>query len=134
MQALQSIAAPVGRFLISLIFIVAGAQKIPTYAETSAYMESQGVPGMLLPLVIIVEIGGGLMILLGFRARLAAFLLGGFSIVSGVLFHLIPSQGMEGLEQQFQIIMFMKNVAIAGGMAIIFYAGAGPYALDNRSA
>lgn len=132
MQALQPIAAPIGRFLISLIFIIAGLQKIGTYAQTAGYMESQGVPGILLPLVIILEVGGGLMILLGWKTRIAAFLLGGFSVISGVLFHLIPSQGMEGFDQQLQIIMFMKNLAIAGGMGMLFHAGAGAYALDNR--
>ena len=132
MQALQPIAAPVGRFLLSLIFIVAGLQKIGTYAATAGYMESQGVPGILLPLVILVEVGGGLMILLGWKTRIAAFLVGGFSVVSGFLFHFLPAQGMEGFEQQMQMIMFMKNLAIAGGMAMLFHAGAGAYALDNR--
>ena len=132
MHMIQTLAAPAGRVLLSLIFIVAGAQKIGTYAQTAGYMESQGVPGILLPLVILLEIGGGLAVLVGFRARIAALLLGGFSVISGVLFHFLPAQGMEGFEQQMQMIMFMKNLAIAGGMGMIVHAGAGAYALDNR--
>ena len=132
MQAIQNISAPIARVLLSLIFIIAGLQKVGTYSETAAYMDSQGVPGALVPLVILVEVGGGLMVLLGWKARIAAFLLGGFSVIAGVLFHLIPAQGMEGFDQQLQMIMFMKNVAIAGGMGMIVHAGAGSYALDNR--
>ena len=132
MQALQNISAPIARVLLSLIFIVAGLQKVGAYGDTAAYMDSQGVPSLMLPLVILVEVGGGLMVLLGWKARIAAFLLGGFSVISGVLFHLIPAQSMEGFEQQMQMIMFMKNLAIAGGMGMIFHAGAGTYALDNR--
>ncbi|MGB0853940.1 MAG: DoxX family protein [Pikeienuella sp.] len=132
MDALKPIAAPVGRLLISLIFIVAGAQKIFGYAGTAAYMESQGVPGVLLPLVIFVELFGGIAILVGWKTAIWAVLLGGFSVISGLLFHFIPGLGMEGQMAQLQQIMFMKNLAIAGGMAMLFHAGPGAYALDNR--
>ncbi|MEL7465059.1 MAG: DoxX family protein [Pseudomonadota bacterium] len=132
MDLIVKAAAPSGRFLLSLIFITAGFQKITGYAGTAGYMESLGVPGVLLPLVILLELGGGLMLLAGYQARIVAFLLGGFSVISGVLFHLIPAQGMEGFEQQLQMIMFMKNLAIAGGMGMIVHHGAGAFALDNR--
>lgn len=95
-------------------------------------MESQGVPGILLPLVIIVELVGGIAILIGWRTAVWAVLLGGFSVVSGVLFHLIPGLGMEGQMAQLHQIMFLKNLAIAGGMALLFHNGPGAYALDNR--
>ena len=72
------------------MFISAGWQKIGAYAGTQAYMEALGVPGALLPLVIAVELIGGLALLVGWQARLAAFLLGGFAVVSGVLFHEKP--------------------------------------------
>ena len=132
MDMLKPIAAPVGRFLISLIFIMAGVQKIFGYAGTVAYMESQGVPGFLLPLVIVVELVGGLAILIGWKTAIWAVLLGGFTVVSGALFHLIPGMGMDGQAAQLQQIMFMKNLAIAGGMAILFHSGPGSYAVDNR--
>ncbi|MYM57160.1 DoxX family protein [Thalassovita mangrovi] len=133
MTQYQSYAAPLGRLFLALIFIVAGAQKITGYAGTQGYMEMMGVPGGLLPLVILTELGGGIALLLGWQTRIVAFLLAGFSLVSGFLFHYLPSLGMEGMEAQTQTIMFMKNISIAGGMLMIVALGAGRYALDNRS-
>ncbi len=125
-------AAPVGRFLLAFIFIMAGAQKITGYAGTAAYMEMMGVPGALLPLVILTELGGGIALLIGWQTRLVAFLLAGFNILSGVIFHLVPSFGLEGMAAQGEMISFMKNVAIAGGMMMVVALGAGAFALDNR--
>lgn len=119
-------AAPAGRLLLSLIFIISGFQKITGYAGTQGYMEAMGVPGALLPLVILVELGGGLALLLGWQARVSALLLAGFSLLSGLLFHYIPSLGMEGMEAQGQMISFMKNVSIAGGMLMVVAMGPGP--------
>ena len=126
MKTLYSLAAPTGRTLISLIFIVSGLGKITGYAGTQAYMESVGVPGMLLPAVIALEILGGLAVMLGWKTRLAAFLLAGFSIVSAVLFH-------ANFGDQMQTIMFMKNLALAGGFLILVASGPGSWALDNRT-
>lgn len=89
-------------------------------------MEAMGVPGALLPLVILTEVIGGLAIILGWKTRVAAIALAGFSIVSAVLFH-------ADFADQMQMIMFMKNVAIAGGFLLLFVQGPGAYALDNRS-
>ena len=125
-------AAPLGRVLLSLIFIIAGLQKIPGYAGTQQYMDAMGVPGALLPLVILVELVGGIALLVGWQARIAAFLLAGFSLVSGFLFHLLPGLGMEGMAGQAEITSFMKNVSIAGGMLMIVALGAGPMSVDNR--
>ena len=130
----QTYAAPVGRVLLALIFIVAGAQKITGYAGTQGYMEMMGVPGALLPLVILTELGGGIALLLGWQARIVGFLLAGFSILSGLIFHYFPSLGMEGMEAQAQMISFMKNLSIAGGMLMVASLGAGAFALDNREA
>mgnify|MGYP001555182781 FL=1 len=126
MKTLYSLAAPTGRTLISLIFIVSGLGKITGYAGTQAYMESVGVPGMLLPAVIALEILGGLAVMLGWKTRIAAFLLAGFSIVSAVLFH-------ANFGDQMQTIMFMKNLALAGGFLILVASGPGSWALDNRT-
>ena len=130
MHLLQSIAAPVGRILISLMFITSGLSKISGYAGTQGYMEAMGVPGMLLPLVIAVEVLGGLTVILGWHTRIAAFLLAGFTLLSGVLFH-------ANFGDQMQMIMFMKNISIAGGFLMIVALGGGAYSLDgylkNRS-
>lgn len=128
---IQTLAAPVGRLLLGLIFLISGLQKITGYAGTQGYMEAMGVPGGLLPLVIAVEVLGAAALILGWNARLAAFLLGGFSVLSGYLFHLVPSFGLEGMEAQMQVIGFMKNLSIAGGMGMVVALGAGPYSLDN---
>ena len=127
MQTLQNLAAPAGRVLISLIFIVSGFNKIANFAGTQGFMESVGVPGQLLPLAIALELLGGLAVVLGWHTRLAAFLLAGFSLLSGIVFH-------SNFGDQIQMIMFMKNVALAGGFLMIVSHGAGPYALDNRRA
>ena len=124
MNTFQNLAAPVGRILISLIFISSGIGKITGYAGTQAYMESVGVPGMLLPLVIAVELLGGLAIILGWHTRLAAFLLAGFCLLSGFIFH-----GNFG--DQAQYIQFMKNLALTGAFLMIVSHGAGPWSIDN---
>jgi putative oxidoreductase len=125
MTALQTFSAPLGRVLIALIFVVAGIGKIGGYAGTQGYMESMGVPGMLLPLVIALELLGGLAIILGWQTRLVAFLLAGFCIVSGVLFH-----GEIG--DSMQRIQLLKNLGLAGGFLFLVAHGAGAWSLDNR--
>ena len=109
-----------------MIFIFSGFTKITGYAATQGYMESMGVPGMLLPLVIAVELLGGIAILLGFKARLVAILMAGFSIVSALLFH-------QFWIDESQMNPFMKNIAMAGGFLMIFAHGAGAYSIDNSN-
>jgi putative oxidoreductase len=96
-------------------------------AGTQSFMASMGVPGDLLPLVIAFEIGAGLLVAVGYQARVAAFLLSGFSLVTAVLFH-------GDLADQMQSILFWKNVAIAGGFLFIVANGAGAWSLDDRRA
>ena len=127
MQTLQALSAPIGRIFLALIFVFSGIGKIGQYAGTQAYMESAGVPGFLLPAVIALEILGGLAIILGWQTRLAAFLLAGFSLLSGILFH-------SNFGDQMQMIQFLKNLALAGGFLMIVALGAGPYSIDNRNA
>lgn len=126
MEKLQELSAPIGRLLLSMIFIFSGFTKITGYAATQGYMEAMGVPGMLLPLVIAVELLGGIAILLGFKARLVAILMAGFSIVSALLFH-------QFWIDESQMNPFMKNIAMAGGFLMIFAHGAGAYSIDNSN-
>lgn len=109
------------RLMLSLIFIIAGFSKLTSYAATEGYMQSMGVPGGILPFVILIELGGGLAILVGFQTRLVAFLLAGFCVVSALLFH----QGAD------QASMFMKNISMAGGFLALVLFGAGRYSLDK---
>lgn len=125
MSKLQNSAELTGRVLMAAIFVLAGASKITAYAGTQQYMAAMGVPGALLPLVIALELGGGLLLVAGFQTRLIALALAGFSVASAVLFH-------NNLGDQTQFIMFFKNVAMAGGFLIIAANGPGAYSLDRR--
>ena len=126
MDKLQELSAPIGRLFLSMIFIFSGFTKITGYAATQGYMESMGVPGMLLPLVIAVELFGGIAILFGFKARFVAILLVGFNIISALLFH-------QFWIDESQMNPFMKNIAMAGGFLMIFAHGAGAYSIDNSN-
>ncbi len=122
--ALGDAAKLVGRILLALMFVLGGWSKINGYAGTQAYMASAGVPGILLPLVIIVELIGGLMIVVGYKTRLVALVLCAFTIAASVLFHMNWAQPMQQL-------LFMKNLSVAGGFLVLFAAGAGAYSLDR---
>lgn len=126
MASLQPAAEFIGRLLLSSIFVIAGVQKIGNYDGGVAYMEAFGVPGVLMPLVIAAEVGLGLMLLAGFKTRLTAFLLGGFCVIAALIFH-------SDFAERMQVILFMKNMAIAGGMGVVFAHGAGRWSLDARN-
>jgi putative oxidoreductase len=123
----QQISAPVGRVFLATIFFMSGITKISGYVGTQGYMEAMGVPGALLPLVIALEVIGGLAIIFGWKTKLVAFALAGFSLASAALFH-------ADFNDQMQMGMFMKNVAIAGGFLMLVAQGPGAYALDHRLA
>ncbi len=125
MNTQQNLTDLLGRVLIAAIFLVAGLGKITGYAATQGYMASMGVPGVLLPLVIALEVGGAVAIILGWHTRLVAFLLAGFSVVSALLFH-------NALGDSTQFILFMKNLAMAGGFLFLVAHGAGDWSLDAR--
>ena len=112
------------RVLISQIFIISGIGKITGYAGTQAYMAKMGVPGALLPLVILTELGGGLALLCGFQTRWVALALAGFCVVSALIFHLKPGD-------QMQMINFMKNLAMAGGLLMFVRYGAEAPSIDK---
>lgn len=116
----------VGRILLAHIFLLAGINKITGYSGTQAYMEGMGVPGMLLPLVILLEIGGALALIVGWQTRWAAYALALFSIVAAIIFH-------SNLAEQIQMILFMKNWALAGGLLVLAANGAGAFSLDQRA-
>lgn len=126
MSLINNLSSLSGRALLSAIFISAGISKLGAgYAGTQGYMEAMGVSGSLLPLVIATEVLAGIALLVGFRARIAAFLLAGFSLLSAVLFHF-------DFSDQMQSILFMKNLAIAGGLLMVVAQGAGKWSVDGR--
>ncbi|WP_288386821.1 DoxX family protein [uncultured Acinetobacter sp.] len=122
-HGVNAVVSLVARVLMAYIFIVAGWGKLTAYTATVGYMESMGVPGALLPLTILVELGGGLALLFGFQARFAAFGLGIFSIITAFIFH-------EGTDSA-QAINFMKNFAMAGGLFFLMLHGAGKFSIDT---
>ena len=125
MNTLNTFAAPTGRIFLAMMFFMSGLSKIGNYAGTQGYMEAMGVPGALLPLAIALEALGGLAIILGWQTKIASVALAGFCVVSAVMFH-------NDFSNQSEMIMFMKNVTIAGGFLLLIAHGPGAYALDNR--
>ncbi|MGD2054680.1 MAG: DoxX family protein [Gammaproteobacteria bacterium] len=114
-----------GRILLGHIFLLAGINKISGYEGTAGYMEAMGVPGGLLPLVIVLEIVGGLALIIGFKTKWAALALAGFTVLAAVLFH-------ADFSDQTQMILFMKNWAITGGLLMVYVYGAGELSLDRK--
>ncbi len=120
---MKDVTVLVGRVLIALIFIGSGWGKIGGYAGTQQYMESMGVAGALLPLVILIELGGGLALVAGVLTRLAAVGLAVFCVVAALYFHM-------AWDDRIQYIMFMKNITIAGGLLVLAAYGAGAFSVD----
>jgi len=123
MDKLQSAASLAARLAIAWIFVLEGAGKIIHYAGVGAYMEANGVSSALLPLVIVTELGGGILIALGFFTRLAAVALAGFCVLAAVLFH-------GNIADAGEWINFNKDIAIAGGFLALAAFGAGEWSLD----
>ena len=122
----EEISKPLGRLLVAQVFLILGYRKIIYYDETAGWMESMGVSGSFLPLVIVVEIFGSLGLILGWGTRVCAILLCGYCFLTAALFH---TNFLDPMQQ----ISFMKNLALSGGLLYIFAHGAGRFSLDNRN-
>jgi putative oxidoreductase len=122
---LRSTTELFGRILLMSLFLLSGLGKIGAYTATAGYMASVGVPGALLPLVIAVEVLGSIAIILGWQTRVVSLLLAGFTLASGVLFH-------NNFADQIQMVMFFKNLSIAGAFLMLAANGAGALSLDAR--
>jgi putative oxidoreductase len=115
-----------GRFLMSAIFIHRGVVKAMAPAATMAYFAKQGLPmvGAAYALTLAVEIGGGILFLIGYRARLSALVLGAWCVATALAAHYHP-------ESREQMIHFMKNIAMAGGFLQVVAYGAGRLSADR---
>jgi putative oxidoreductase len=113
------------RVLMSFIFIMAAGPSVLDPAGRAGYMASVGMPGMLAWPSAAFELGAALCVLVGFQTRYAAMALAGFCVATAVLFHFQPDQMM-------QMLMFMKDLAMAGGLLALSVAGAGGFSLDAK--
>ena len=133
---MQKFLPLIGRVLLALIFIIAGFHKITGFAGTAEMMTGRGLPlpQVLLAATILIELGGGLMILLGWHARWAALAIFLFLIPTTLIFHAYwsvdPSQPLMVKNQMNQ---FMKNLAIMGGMLYVVAYGSGPFSLKKSN-
>jgi len=120
-----------GRFLIALIFLLSGFGKIGGFAQTAGYMASKGLPmvEVLLVLTIIIEVGAALMLIVGWQARLGAATLFLWMIPVTLIFH--NFWAAPAVQQQFEMAMFMKNVAMMGGLLYIMAFGSGRFSVRN---
>jgi putative oxidoreductase len=125
-------AALVGRILLALIFILSGYEKLTGFTGTAAYMASKGLPfaGVLAALSIAVELGGGLAIAFGWKAREAAALIFLWMIPVTLIFH--NPLGLEPALAQEQMIHLLKNLSIMGGLLGLFAFGAGRFGLEKK--
>lgn len=119
----QNAGLLLARILLAAMFILAGLGKLGDVQGFAGYMASGGVPGILAWPVILLEVLGGIALLVGFQTRLAALALGLFSIAAGLLYHFVPAD-------QMQMTIFMKNLALGGGYLALALAGAGAWSLD----
>lgn len=127
--ALPSYLATFGRIGIAAIFVLSGLAKLQAPGATIAYISSVGLPlpQLGLAIAVLVELAGGIALVLGYRTRLVAAILAVFSIATAFAFH-------SNLGDQNQFIHFFKNVAIAGGLLNVIALGGGTFSLDARRA
>lgn len=116
-----------GRVFLATLFLLSGLSKLGSAAATTAYIASAGLPlpGVAYIVTVVVEIGGGLLLLVGYQARVAAAVLAVFTLAAAIFFH-------SNFADQNQMIHFLKNVAITGGLLQVAAWGAGRWSLDGR--
>ena len=115
----------IGRIMISAIFLFSGISKIFNYDGTIGWMEGYGMPGILLIPAIVIEILFPIMIIVGYKTRIAAGGLLLFSLLTAFVFHL-------DFSNQMQVIAFLKNVGLAGGMLFLVVNGAKDFSLEKK--
>lgn len=123
---LQAPAMVVSRVLMALIFVLSGLSKLGAADAVRGYMEAMGVPGALLWPTVAFEIVAGALVVLGYMTRVIALLLASFCLVTAAIFH-------HQFSDQIQMIMFLKNISMAGGFLLLAAVGSGSASLDARS-
>ena len=131
MDSRKDVAALVGRVLLAVMFVSAGFGKITGYEGTAGFMTSVGMPmvGVLLPLTILVELGGGIALIVGWKARWVALILAVFTLLASLVFH--NYWAMAGEAVMANMLFFYKNIAVVGGMLMVFAFGPGRFSVDR---
>lgn len=134
MNNIQTPVVIIARVLLAAMFILSGISKFGNLAGTTNYITSGGLPfgSLLAPLVAALELFGGLAIVVGFQARWAGLLLALFTLVASVAFHNFWAMPVD--KAFVQQLLFMKNLAVAGGLLLLFAFGAGPASVDTMRA
>jgi putative oxidoreductase len=127
MQNQSTALAATGRILIAVLFLLSGFGKIAAPAMTQGYIAAAGLPAPLLGylIAIIVEIGGGLLLVIGYQTRIVALVVAAFTVAAALAFH-------NNFADQNQMIHFLKNIAVTGGLLQVAAFGAGSFSLDAR--
>lgn len=113
-----------GRVLLGHMFLISGFNKLGGYAAVQAHMEQAGLSGALLPLVIVVELGGALLLMFGWQTRWAAFALAGFTVLAAFFFH-------SDFKDPAQVADWMMHWTVIGGMLVVAAVGPGPFSIDS---
>ena len=123
----SSVTILLGRILLAVIFLLSGFGKLTAIAGTAGYFGSLGLPAPTATAVVVglIELLGGLAILVGFQTRIAAWVLAIFTVATGLVAHM-------NWADQMQMISFLKNLAIAGGFIVLASSGAGAYSIDAK--
>ena len=134
LEAIKTPLVLVGRLLIAVMFVQSGYEKLTDLAGTAGYIASGGLPNStaLAALTGVFELVAGLAIAIGFKARWAALLLAGFTLLASFLYHAYWSAPAD--QQMVVQLLFMKNMAIVGGLLVLTALGAGPASMDSRRA
>jgi putative oxidoreductase len=119
--------ALIGRILMAIIFLISGLGKVAAPSATIGYITSLGLPAPTLGYIasMVLEVAGGVLMVVGYRTRMIAALLAVYSIITALIFH-------HAFGDQNQMFHFLKNVAMAGGLIQVVAFGAGAYSFDNR--
>jgi putative oxidoreductase len=132
MQNVSKVTYPIGRAFLGALFFISGIYKILGFAGVAGWMASSGLPAasLLLALTIVIEVGGGLMLITGFRARAAAIVIALFLVPVTLVFHGFWSADAAGFQNQ--LTQFLKNLAILGGMLLVIERESVPAAANSR--
>ena len=122
---LSNILDLIGRIFISSVFLLSGINKIKNYEGSHGWMESLGIPGVLLIPAIVLEVVAPILIIVGYQVKISAALLSLFCIATAIIFH-------TDFSNQIQLVSFFKNIGLAGGFLFLVINGSKDFSLDKK--